>query len=127
MDKEVLIKRVLDCAIIVRKALSPGYVEKVYENALMLELLKAGINARQQVPIEVKYEGHVVGNYFADILVEDCVVVELKAVQELNEAHQAQLVNYLTATGLDDGLLINFGNEEKIQVKRKYRIYKPKV
>lgn len=127
MDKEVLIKRVLDCAIIVRKALSPGYVEKVYENALMVELLKAGINARQQVPIEVKYEGHVVGNYFADILVEDCVVVELKAVQELNEAHQAQLVNYLTATGLDDGLLINFGNEEKIQVKRKYRIYKPKV
>ena len=127
MDKEVLIKRVLDCAIVVRKALSPGYVEKVYENALMVELLKAGINAKQQVPIDVKYEGHVVGSYFADILVEDCVIVELKAVQELNEAHQAQLVNYLTATGLDDGLLINFGNEEKIQVKRKYRIYKPKV
>ena len=127
MDKEVLIKRVLDCAIIVRKALSPGYVEKVYENALMVELLKAGINAKQQVPIDVKYEGHVVGSYFADILVEDCVIVELKAVQELNEAHQSQLVNYLTATGLDDGLLINFGNEEKIQVKRKYRIYKPKV
>ncbi|MBO4723243.1 MAG: GxxExxY protein [Muribaculaceae bacterium] len=126
MDIENLISDILDCANIVRKALSPGYTEKVYENALMIELSKAGISAKQQSSIIVKYDDKVVGEFIADIFVENCVIIELKAVQNINEAHQAQLVNYLTATGIDNGLLINFGNENKIQIRRKYRVYRPK-
>ena len=126
MDVENLISEILDCANVVRKSLAPGYTEKVYENALMIELTKAGINAKQQSPIVVKYDGKVVGEFVADIFVENCIIIELKAVQNLNEAHQAQLVNYLTATGIDDGLLINFGNESKIQIRRKYRTYRSK-
>lgn len=126
MDIEALISDILDCANIVRKALAPGYTEKVYENALMIELSKAGISAKQQSPIMVKYDDKVIGEFYADIFVENCVIIELKAVQNINEAHQTQLVNYLTATGIDNGLLINFGNESKIQIRRKYRIYRPK-
>ncbi|MBR5639790.1 MAG: GxxExxY protein [Muribaculaceae bacterium] len=126
MDIEKLISEILDCANIVRKALAPGYAEKVYENALMIELSKAGISAKQQSPIMVKYDDKVVGEFYADIFVENCVIIELKAVQNINEAHQAQSVNYLTATGVDNGLLINFGNESKIQIRRKYRVYRPK-
>lgn len=126
MDVETLISDILNCANRVRKSLAPGYVEKIYENALMIELAKAGINAKQQSPIIVKYDDKVVGEFLADIFVENCVIIELKAVQNINEAHQSQLVNYLTATGIDNGLLINFGNESKIQIRRKYRIYRPK-
>ncbi len=124
MDIEVLIKDILDCALAVRKSLAPGYMEKVYENAMMIELAKVGIKANQQVAIKVQYEGQVVGNYIADILVADCVILEIKAVKDINDTHQVQLVNYLTATGIDNGLIINFGNNEKIQIKRKYRVYK---
>ena len=92
----------------------------------MIELSKAGISAKQQSSIIVKYDDKVVGEFIADIFVENCVIIELKAVQNINEAHQAQLVNYLTATGIDNGLLINFGNENKIQIRRKYRVYRPK-
>ena len=79
MDIEKLISEILDCANIVRKALSPGYAEKVYENALMIELSKAGISAKQQSPIIVKYDDKVVGEFIADIFVENCVIVKSRA------------------------------------------------
>lgn len=116
--------RVIGCCFKVHKALGEGFLEKVYENALMLELERNGLKARQQAPVAVKYEGRVVGEYFSDILVEDCVVCELKAVHMLAKEHEVQLVNYLTATGYDNGLLINFG--KSVTVKRKFREYKSK-
>lgn len=126
MEIEALIKKILDLANEVRERLAPGYLEKVYENALMIELKNAGIEAKQQIPINIKYKGHNIGDYVVDTLVEDKLIIELKAVSNITTAHEAQLVNYLTATEIDNGLLINFGNEEKIQIKRKYRIYRPK-
>jgi len=121
-----LAEKIIQCAIKVRMALAAGYLEKVYENAMMIELKEAGIKASNQVPVRVEYKGVEVGEYFFDILVEDFFVVELKAVTRITVAHEAQLVNYLAATGHDVGLLINFGNEKKIEFKRKYRIYRPK-
>ncbi len=123
MDVEKIVSSVIDCAYKVRHELMNGYLESVYENALMLELRNCGINAENQVPLKVLYKGVVVGEYRIDILVENCLIVEIKAVFDINSAHEAQLVNYLTATNIDNGLLINFGSE-KLEVKRKYRVYK---
>jgi GxxExxY protein len=89
----------------------------------MLELEKVGLNARRQVPVSVRYEDVIVGEYFADIVVNDRVVCELKACDFLLRDHEVQLVNYLAATGLDVGLLINFGRS--VSVRRKYRKYRP--
>lgn len=97
-----------------------GYLESVYEKCLLIELAKAGIGAASQVPIVVRYDGHIVGEFVADILVEDVVIVELKSVRTLVEAHEVQLVNYLVATGKPVGLLVNFG-PDTVQVKRKLR------
>ncbi|HRQ40091.1 MAG TPA: GxxExxY protein [Chloroflexota bacterium] len=94
-----------------------GFLEKVYENALVHELRKRGFAIVQQAPIEVTYDGIVVGNYFADILVNNAVILELKAAETIAEEHEAQLLNYLKATQIDVGLLLNFG--PKPQVKRK--------
>ncbi len=102
--------------------LGAGFLEKVYENAMCLELDRSGISVRQQAPIPVKYRGQVVGDFAADLLIEDRLVVELKAVQQIIKEHEVQLVNYLAATGIDDGLLINFGSS--VQVRRKYRTYR---
>ncbi len=109
MDIEKIISTVIDCAYKVRHELINGYLESVYENALMLELRNCSINAEAQVPLKVLYKGVVVGEYRVDILVENCLIVEIKAVSDLNSAHESQLVNYLTATNIDDGLLIIFG------------------
>ena len=127
MDVETTIKTVLDCANNVRKTLGPGYLEKVFENALAIELQEAGLEFRQQFPISITYKNIIIGDYIADMLIENNLIVELKAVKDINPTHEAQLVNYLTATGIDDGLIINFGNEDKIQIKRKYRVYRPKT
>jgi GxxExxY protein len=89
--------------------LGHGFLEKVYENALAVELKNRGPRVEQQVPIDVLYEEVVVGEYFADLLVEDCVIVEIKVVEKLCEQHSAQLINYLKATHIEVGLLINFG------------------
>lgn len=124
MNNEELISKIIDCAVTVRRALAPGFLEKVYENALFIELKHNGINVTSQQPLSVKYRDVIVGEYVADLIVEEAVVVEIKAVRTLNVAHEAQLVNYLTITGIDSGLLINFGNENKIEIKRKYRLYK---
>ena len=117
-----LTHQIIAAAYAVHNVLGPGFLEKVYENALYVELLNRGISANQQVGISVFYSQVQVGDYVADMLVEQSVLVELKAVEMLHPKHEAQLVNYLTATGLDIGLLINFGSS--VTVKRKYRTYK---
>jgi len=86
-----------------------GFLEKVYENALMIELRKANLICRQQQHIDVFYEEQKVGDYFADIIVEDKIIIELKAAEDLVPEHEAQLVNYLRATNMEVGLLLNFG------------------
>lgn len=122
-DKE-LTKTIIGCAFNVHNALGAGFLEQVYENALRIELTKRGLRVRQQAPIEVHYDGQVVGSYYADLWVEERVIVELKAVQKLAKAHEVQLVNYLSATGVDTGLLLNFG--PSVEVKRKFREYRPR-
>ncbi len=94
-----------------------GFLEKVYEQALIIELQKLGLHGRRQTPIKVYYEVQQVGEYFADIIVEDTVILELKAAEALREEHERQLVNYLRATTIEYGLLLNFG--KKPQIKRK--------
>lgn len=98
-----------------------GFWEKVYHNAMIIELEKDGFMVKKD-PIKVQYEGVVVGDYYADILVEDLIIVEIKAVENLLKIHKVQLVNYLAGTSLDIGLLINFGS--KVEVRRKFREYK---
>jgi len=123
MDDDTITEVIIGCAFDVHNKLGSGFLEKVYENALCIELRKKGLRVKQQESIKVWYEGQVVGYYAADLWVEDRIVVELKAVQSLTKEHELQVVNYLTATKVDTGLLINFGSS--VQVKRKYRKYKP--
>jgi len=113
----------LKCVYAVHRTLGPGFLEKVYERALLIELKKAELKAEAQVSINVYYDEIVIGDYFADILVENEIVLELKAIQNLLKEHEVQLVHYLTATGRDIGLLINFGSDSA-QIKRKYSVYK---
>ena len=98
-------------------ALGYGFLEKVYENALLLELRRRGLQVEQQTPIKVYYAGQVVGEYFADLLVEGKVIVELKAAEAISPAHEAQLLNYLKATGISVGLLLNFGPRPEFRRK----------
>ena len=101
----------------VNKELGSGFLEKVYENALLIELRNNGCLAEAQVPVKVKYKGHAVGDYFADIVVENQVILELKAIESLQKIHEAQILNYLKATGYKIGLLINF-TYPKAQIRR---------
>ena len=101
----------------VNRVLGYGFLEKIYENALLIELKKRGINAESQVPINVEYKGEIVGEYFADIVVEKKVILELKSIDSLQKIHEAQLLNYLKATGINVGLLVNF-RHEKAEIKR---------
>jgi len=110
-------EKIIGAAYKVYNTLAYGFLEKVYENALIIELKKQGLGIKQQDPIKVHYEGEIIGDYVADLIVEDKVIVEVKAVKNLNSVYETQLVNYLKATGNEVGLLINFGN--KIGIKRK--------
>jgi GxxExxY protein len=110
-------EKIIGCAYTVGSTLGVGFLEKVYENALAHELRKAGLKVGQQQPIRVRYDGLIVGEYVADLLVEDCVLVELKVVKNLDSVHMAQCINYLKATGLRLCLLINFGTR-KVGIKR---------
>ncbi len=101
----------------VYNVLGYGFLEKAYEKAMAIELRKRGLRVRTQAPIKVYYEGEQVGEYFADLLVEDCEIVELKAVEALAEEHHAQLLNYLKATEIEVGLLVNFGPKPKLKRK----------
>ena len=123
MDVEKLIKTIIDSAYNVRIQLGPGFLESVYKNALVLELKKHDIDCELEYPVNVFYDDTVVGEFRIDLIVEKTVIVELKAVNNLMSAHEVQLVNYLTATQVDNGLLINFG-APKLEIKRKYRLYR---
>ena len=101
----------------INRVLGSGFLEKVYQNALMVELESRGLKAESQVPIKVLYKDNVVGEYIADILVEEQVIVELKTVESLEKIHEAQLLNYLKATGIHLGLLVNF-RHQKAEIKR---------
>ncbi len=95
----------------VHSKLGHGFLEKVYENAMMFLFRREGIQAKQQAPIKVYFEGEVVGEYFADILVEDKIILEIKALDKIVEAHIAQTLNYLKATGIRLGIILNFGKK----------------
>ena len=118
-----LITEVIECAKRIRRQLGPGFLEKIYKNAMVVELRKLKLNFETERLIQVLYDGIVVGEYRTDIIVEGRLILELKATQDLSIANEVQLVNYLTSTQIDDGLLINFGSD-KLQFKRKYRIYR---
>lgn len=123
MDVELLIPTLMECAKRIRRQLGPGYLESVYKNAMVIELKKCGLSYEIERPIDVYYDQQIVGKFKADIIVEDQVILEMKAVNDLHMAHEIQLVNYLTATGIDNGLVINFGSDS-LQFKRKFRVYK---
>ena len=123
MDVEMLIRTVMECSKNIRRVLGPGYLESVYKNSMLVELNKRGLVYEIEKPISVYYENVLVGDFKADIVVEGVLILELKAVQSLHMAHEIQLVNYLTATGIDNGLLINFDSDE-LQFKRKFRVYR---
>jgi GxxExxY protein len=115
-----LTEQIIGLAMKVHRTLGPGFLEAVYQRALLLELQTAGIRAEVDKRIRVMYSGVPVGDFIADVLVEDRIILELKAAESLSTAHEVQTVNYLTATGLDVGLLINFGSN-RLQFKRKFR------
>lgn len=119
-DDDPLTSRIIGCAYRVANELGSGFLEKVYENALAHELRKAGLNFVQQHHIQVHYDGVVVGDYVADLLVEGQILIELKACKDLDDIHLAQCLNYLKATGLKVCLLMNFGRP-KVQIRRLMR------
>lgn len=122
MEIEKILQIIKEAAFEVRLQLAPGYLESVYQNALVWELRSRGLPAEKEIPIPVRYKNHIVGDFRADILVNDSIIIELKAVREINPIHEAQLVNYLVATGIDYGYLINYGGD-KYRIIRKTRIY----
>jgi GxxExxY protein len=111
-----LTEKIIGCAFKVHNVLGCGFAEKVYENAMVHEVKKMGIAVEQQKAMTVSYEGVVVGEYLADLLVEGTVLVELKSARSLDDAHTAQCLNYLAATGVPICLLLNFG--KRVEVKR---------
>ena len=133
MNKIVKIKEVPDCydlagkvigfAMKVHSKLGPGFLESVYQNALAGELRRAGMKVEAEKPISVFYEGDVVGAFVADLLVNDALIVETKAIQALAKAHEVQIVNYLVATRINEGLLLNFG-ATRLEFKKKFRLPK---
>ena len=125
MNAEDIVKKILDSIYCVRGNLVQGYLESLYEKALIIELQERGLKVESQVPVQVNYKGTIIGDFKIDLLVEDCVIIEIKAVQKLQVARELQLVNYLTIAKKDIGILVNFGGD-KIEVKRKYRLYTPK-
>lgn len=116
-EHDALTEQIIGCGYSVLNALGPGFLERVYENALAHELGKRGLRTEQQRPLTVWYDGVVVGEYLTDLLVERVVLVEIKAVKALDDAHLAQCINYLRATGLKTCLLLNFGSS-KLGIKR---------
>ena len=112
-----LSKKIIAAAYKVHKELGQGFLEKVYKNALALELEENSIECSIETPLQVEYRGKVVGEFYADIIVENKIILEIKAVSDLAKAHETQLVNYLKATGIKLGLLINFG--KSVEVKRR--------
>ncbi len=115
--RDTLTRSIIGCAFAVGNGLGVGFLEKVYENALMMKLRDAGLDIAQQCALDIRFEGHVVGTYIADIVVENTVIVELKAVHALNSAHVAQCLNLLKASGMRTCLLLNFG-KPRLEIRR---------
>ncbi|HEX8639208.1 MAG TPA: GxxExxY protein [Pyrinomonadaceae bacterium] len=115
--------KIIGCAMKVHKTFGNGFLEKVYENSLMVLLKREGIKAKQQVPVKVWFGNEIVGDYIADILVEDKLILELKVAEKINEIHKAQTLNYLKATNLDVALILNFGSRslENFRLTNKFR------
>ena len=109
MKYEELTAKILECCFEVSKELGAGFLESVYENALLMLLWQRGFSVKSQCPIKVMFRGACIGDFIGDILVDDKVLIELKAVKVLAPEHHAQIINYLNATGIEVGLLINFG------------------
>jgi GxxExxY protein len=120
MQYETLTKEIIGAAHAVYNEMGFGFLESVYESCMIVEMTSRGLFAEAQKPIEVFYRGHPLGYFVADLIVDDLVIVELKSMRQLIEAHEVQLVNYLTATGKPVGLLINFA-ANGVEIKRKVR------
>ena len=123
MQYEEITERVIGCAYRVYNRMGFGFLESVYEKCMAIELRNEGLTASCQQPITVRYCGQVVGEFVADIVVADVIIVELKSVRRVVKAHEIQLVNYLVVTQKDVGLILNFG-ERGVEVKRKLRTLK---
>jgi GxxExxY protein len=120
MQHKELTEKIIAAAYNVYNKMGFGFLESVYEKCLLIELGKSGVKAESQKPITVEYENEVVGEFKADVIVEDTVILELKSVRQITQAHEVQLVNYLVATGKPVGLILNFG-EQKVEIKRKVK------
>jgi len=120
MQHDEITQKIIGAAYEVYNQLGFGFLESVYERSLAIELRSRGLSGSLQQSVSVRYKGEVVGEYVADLVVEGKVIVELKSVRSIVQSHEIQLVNYLAATGIDVGLLINFG-ESKVEVRRKVR------
>ena len=120
MEDEDLTGQIIACAYAVHNSLGAGFLESVYQKALAIELAKQGLSGVMEKKVPVYYEGTLVGDFRADLVVDNRVIVEIKAVEKLVAAHEVQLVNYLVATNTLIGLLINFGSQS-VEIKRKYR------
>ena len=117
MKHRELTAKIIDCAYKVHRELGFCFLESVYQNALVIELTKADLKVEQEKKVPVSYDGQVIGDFTADVVVEEKVILELKSVKQFHAAHEAQLINYLKATRIEVGLLINFG--ETVEIKRK--------
>ena len=104
--------KVIGCAMMVHNELGSGFLEKVYENAMVISLKEKGIKVEQQKEIVIQFHGETIGNYIADLLVDDKIIIELKCAINISETHKAQIANYLKATGKRLGIIINFGKEK---------------
>ena len=120
MEYKDVTETIIGCAYRVYNKMGFGFLESVYEKCLLIELRKAGLDAESQKPITVYYDNEIVGEFIADIIVNNTIIAELKSVRRVIEAHEVQLVNYLVATGKPVGLILNFG-ERKVDVKRKIK------
>lgn len=123
MEDGALTEQIIGCAMKVHRTLGPGFLESVCSKALAHELRKAGIEVECHSAVRVMYDTAVVGNFIADMLIAGTVIVEIKAIRVLAQIHELQLVNYLTATGIEIGLLLNFA-AASLQVRRKHRTYR---
>jgi GxxExxY protein len=115
-----LTEKIIGCAYLVYNRMGFGFLESVYEKCLLIELRKEGLNVESQKPITVYYENEIVGEFIADVIVNNTIILELKSVRQIINAHEVQLVNYLIATGKPVGLILNFG-KDKVEVKRKVK------
>ncbi len=120
MEYQGLTEKIIGCAYRVYNKMGFGFLESVYEKCMLIELGKEGLSAEPQKPISVYYENEIVGEFIADIIVEETIILELKSVKRVVQAHEVQLVNYLVSTGKPVGLILNFG-ERKVEIKRKVK------